>query len=69
MTPELQNQIRQISGKIETEYKKKLKLNRNSIYAVNLVANLQSSVDVTVQEAKNLVFILASKKDAVIVAI
>jgi hypothetical protein len=69
LTPELQNQIRQISGKIETEYKKKLKLNRNSIYAVNLVANLQSSVDVTVQEAKNLVFILASKKDAVIVAI
>lgn len=69
MTPELQNQIRQISGKIETEYKKKLKLNRNSIYAVNLVANLQSSVDVTVQEAKNLVFILAAKKDAVIVAI
>lgn len=53
LNPQEQAEIQQLVVTTQKEYKNKLRSNNNSIYAINLVSDLHSKIDDTVEEAKS----------------
>ncbi|WP_157825845.1 YkgJ family cysteine cluster protein [Colwellia sp. Bg11-28] len=54
LNPREQAEIQQLVVTTQKEYKNKLRSNNNSIYAINLVSDLHSKIDSTVNETKKL---------------